>query len=152
MKDKRFLIHIGIMIICLLVLVMAILMTPGESPSVKVAPVPDVFQVLSEGLGPEEGTVPFYQVLAEGRRPDGSPLQMVYYQYSITTIGEKACALDMQVRETPHPGYTPLLCESNGTFFIRIPIYGMKLLKPTFCGNKCAECELIYPLNSSQDL
>ena len=30
MKNKRFLIHIGIMSVCLLVLVMAILMTPGR--------------------------------------------------------------------------------------------------------------------------
>jgi len=51
----------------------------------------------------------------------------------------------MQVRETPHPGYTPLLCAPNGTFSIRIPVYGMKQLKPTFCGQKCAECELVYP-------
>ena len=28
---------------------------------------------------------------------------------------------------------------------IRIPVYGMKQLKPTFCGKKCAECELVYP-------
>lgn len=145
MKNKRFLIHIGIMSICLLVLVMAILMTPGEAPNVKTAPEPEGFRVLAEGLGPDEGTVPFYQVMAEGRRADGAPLQMVYYQYSLTTLGEKACALDMQVRETPHPGYTPLLCEPNGAFYIRIPVYGMKLLKPTFCGKKCAECELVYP-------
>ena len=145
MKNKRFLIHIGIMSICLLVLVMAILMTPGETPNLKAAPEPEAFRVLSEGLGPDEGSVPFYQVMAEGRRADGTPLQMVYYQYCLTTLGEKACALDMQVRETPHPGYTPLLCAPNGTFSIRIPVYGMKQLKPTFCGKKCAECELVYP-------
>ncbi len=142
---KRYLVHIIIMSIYLLVLVMAILMTPGEAPHVKAAPEPEAFRVLSEGLGSDEGMVPFYQVMAEGRRADGSPLQMVYYQYSLTTLGEKACALDMQVRETPHPGYTPLLCEPNGVFCIRIPVYGMKLLKPTFCGKKCAECELFNP-------
>lgn len=83
--------------------------------------------------------------MAEGRQADGAPMQMVYYQYSLTTQGEKSCTLDMRVSESPRPGYTPLLCESNGIFHIRIPVYGMKLLKPTFCGQKCAECELIYP-------
>ncbi len=145
MKNKRFLIHIGIMSICLLVLVMAMLMTPGEPPNAKAAPEPGAFRVLTAGLDTGEGTVPFYQVMAEGRRADGTPLQMVYYQYCLTTLGEKACSLDMQVRETPHPGYTPLLCEPNGAFYIRIPVYGMKHLKPTFCGKKCAECELVYP-------
>lgn len=145
MKNKRFLIHIGIMSVCLLVLVMAILMTPGERTQTEAAAEPSAFRVLSEGPGPDEGQVPFYQVWAEGRRADGSPLLMVYYQYRITTLGEKSCALDMQVRETPYPGYTPLLCSPKGEFAIRIPIYGMKYLKPTFCGQKCAECELVIP-------
>lgn len=145
MKNKRFLIHIGIMSICLVVLVMTILMTPGETPNIKAAPESEAFRVLQEGLGPDEGKVPFYQVIAEGRRADGSPLQIVYYQYTLTTQGEKSCVLDMQVRETPHPGYTPLLCTPNGAFTIRIPVYGMRVLKPIFCGEKCAECELVTP-------
>lgn len=142
---KRYLIHIIIMSVCLLVLVAAMLMTPSGTPNVRIAPEPEAFRVLSEGLGPDEGTVPFYQVTAEGRSAEGAPLQMVYYQYSITTLGEKSCALDMQVSESPCPGYTPLLCEPSGIFRIRIPVYGMKLLKPTFCGQKCAECELLTP-------
>lgn len=56
---KRYLIHIIIMSLCLSVLVAAMLMTPGETPNVRIAPEPEAFRVLSEGLGPDEGTVPF---------------------------------------------------------------------------------------------
>lgn len=145
MSSKRTLIHLGIMTVCLLVLLMAIMWPSAGHHATAASAEPAEFKLLVEGLGPDEGQVPFYQVIAEGRCPDGSPVPMVYYRYRLTSTGEKACALDIGVESVPHPGYTPLLCTPTGEFTIRIPVYGVRHLCPTFCGSKCAELELLTP-------
>lgn len=145
MSNKRTWIHLGIMTVCLLVLLVAMMLPSGGSHVAAASAETPEFKLLVEGLGPDEGTVPCYQVIAEGRCPDGSPVPMVYYRYILTSMGEKACALDIRVELAPHPGYTPLLCSPTGEFIIRIPVYGVRRLFPAFCGHKCAELELLKP-------
>lgn len=140
---KRFLIHIGIMTVCLATLLAVILMNAGEEKSAAESAEKPVYRLTGKSLE-DDGPCPVIRLTAEGRTAEGTPLLMVYYRYTLRTVGEAACELEVTVQNTPHPGYTPQLCSPNGEFSIRIPVWEMKHIQTFFLGEKLSENELLH--------
>lgn len=138
---KRFLVHIGIMSVCLLVLLAVIFSCSGEQGEGVTHSGSCRYQVLSDVYSPNAGVVPRFHLKAVGKKDDDSPLVMVYYQYMLRSVGEAACELDVRVLDTPHPGYTPLLCSPTGEFEISVPVWNMECLTFLFQGEKLTTYE-----------
>lgn len=138
---KRFLIHIGIMTVCLVTLLAVIWMNAGDKKSAPESAGDVLFRLTGKSLA-DDGPCSVIQLTAEGLRIDGTPLLMVYYQYTLRSVGDAACELEVSVQNTPHPGYIPLLCSPNGEFSIRIPVWKMKHIQTFFQGEKLSKNEL----------
>ena len=129
------------MTVCLLVLLVTIVMNAGDEKSTVEFAGEVSYSLKGKSLA-DEGPCPVIQLTAEAHTADGTPLLMVYYQYTLRSVGEAACELEVTVQSMPHPGYTPLLCSPKGEFSIRVPVWKMKHIQTFFQGEKLSKNEL----------
>lgn len=135
-SPKRAFIHIGIMTVCLMVLLIAILAPAAreEAPSSAPEAVPVTYALTHATLEQGESEVTFCRLLAQTETTDGCFPLVLYYQYTLRSMGEAKYELDVRVESTPRPGFIPLVCREQGAFSLEIPIYRLQSVDVVFCG------------------
>ncbi len=135
-SHKRALIHIGIMTVCLMVLLVAILSPSAREEASATAPieVPVSYVLKHAAVEQGEGELAFCHLRAQAEAADGCDPLVLYYQYTLRSMSEGAYELDVRVESAPQPGFIPLVCREQGSFSLEIPMYRLQRVDVVFCG------------------